>query len=85
MMEQKEIKKRLEECETNKQMCKICGEKIPGHIKRISFSFNNKFGISFIRICERCIFLLNKNVNKKKVEAWTEELRQQHMIKNLKS
>lgn len=71
---EKEIKLGFKEHDNKLQMCSCCRERLPEKIKRISFSVKAKFGYTHIRICERCVHILNQEKDLKNIRNWEEEL-----------
>lgn len=68
----------------NRRSCNNCKENIPSNIKRLNYQYKTRFGVSYFRLCERCIVILSKECDKKNIAAWEKELEQKALIKGMK-
>lgn len=73
----------FDEHTTNKQMCSVCNESIPMNIKRLSMAYKSKWGTGWIRICERCVKILNKKKNLKNIKKWEKELVEREFVNSI--
>ena len=59
----------------SRQKCSLCHRTIPKDVRRISFPYNTQFGVSFIRLCGRCICKMAESLkNDKAIKEWDKKI-----------